>query len=171
MGEVVDGDPVARLARGAPEELPGALRVGGQRPLEQAEGEPAGLEVRLAEQAIGDEQQRRRPVAAGLAAEPARDRRQERPADAVDRADAGRDVAHALLVLRVREALQPAPKGARERVRIADVVGERGPERLGRGLAGGDERDRALGRRARGRRRRCVIAGAVRAAGRSVERP
>ena len=60
VGERVDGDPVAGLAGGAAEELPGPLGLVGERPLEQAEGEPAGLELGLAEEAVGEEQERRR---------------------------------------------------------------------------------------------------------------
>ena len=41
VGERVDGDPVAGLAGRAAQELPGPLGLGGERPLEEAEGEPA----------------------------------------------------------------------------------------------------------------------------------
>ena len=104
MGQRVDRDPVAGLARGATEELPGPLRLDGERPLEEAEGEPAGLELSLPEQAIGKEQQRGRPVLLRRVAEAALDGGQERPADAVDGADAGRDPLLAGEVLRVGEA-------------------------------------------------------------------
>ena len=150
VGEVVDGDPVARLTRRPPEELPGAFRVGGEGPLEQPEGEPARLEMWFAEQAVRDEQQLGGPFATGLVPEPAAHGGQERPPDAVDRADPGADELHPFLVFRVCEALQSAAKGGRERVRVADVVREGAAERFGRGLAGGHERDRALGGRARG---------------------
>ena len=53
--------PASRAA--AAEELPGALGLARERPLEEAEGEPARLELGLAEQAVGDEQERRRAVA------------------------------------------------------------------------------------------------------------
>ena len=75
VGEVVDGDPVARLARRPSEELPGAFRVGGEGPLEQPEGEPARLEMGFAEQPVRDEQQLGGPLAAGLVPEPAARRR------------------------------------------------------------------------------------------------
>ena len=46
VGEGVDRDPVVRPARAAAaEQLPGALRVGANGPLEQAEREPARLDV------------------------------------------------------------------------------------------------------------------------------
>ncbi len=84
VGEVVDGDPVARLTRRPSEELPGAFRVGGEGPLEQPEGEPACLEVGFAEQPIRDEQQLGGPLATGRVPEPATHGGQERPPDAVD---------------------------------------------------------------------------------------
>ena len=54
MGEAVDRDPVAGLPGRAAQELPGAFRVLGQEPVEEAEREPARLELRLVEQAVGD---------------------------------------------------------------------------------------------------------------------
>ena len=59
MGQRIDGDPVAGLAGGAAQQLPGPLGLGGEGPLEEAEGEPARLELALVEEAIGDEQERR----------------------------------------------------------------------------------------------------------------
>ena len=56
VGEAVDGDPVAGLAGRPAEELPGPLGVVDDEPLEEAEREPARLELGLAEQAVGDEQ-------------------------------------------------------------------------------------------------------------------
>ena len=56
VGERIDRDPVAGLARGPAQELPGALGLGRERALEQAEREPARFEAVLAEQAVGDEQ-------------------------------------------------------------------------------------------------------------------
>ena len=151
VGEVVDGDPVAGLAGAPPEELPGALRVGGEGPLEQPEGEPARLEMRLAEQPIGDEQQRRGPLAAGRVPEPAARRR---PAAASGRRGPGRSRAR-------RTAARPGTRGrrgarargeGRSRTRPGRRRARRGaPELLGRRLAGGDEGDRALGGRARAR--------------------
>ncbi len=111
MGERIDRDPVVGLARGPAEELPGALGLGRERPLEQAEGEPAGFEAVLAEQAVGDEQERRGPILAGGLAEAARDRGHQRPADAVDRPDARGDPLGALEVLRIGEALEAAAQG------------------------------------------------------------
>ena len=65
MCERIDRDPVARFAGGAAQQLPGALRIVGDEALEEPEGEPAWLELRLAQQAIGDEQPAAGAVAPG----------------------------------------------------------------------------------------------------------
>ena len=107
VGQRVDGDPVARLARRATQELPGPLGLRGEGALEQAEGEPAGLELELVEEAIGEEQEGRRPVTARRVAEPALDRGEERPADAVDGADPGRDALLSGEVVRIGQIGEP----------------------------------------------------------------
>ena len=133
MGQVVDRDPVGSLARTAAQELPGPLRLGRERPFEEREGEPARLEVLLAEQAIGDEQQRGRAVAARRLPETADDGREQRPADAVRRAEARRDDLLALEVLRIGQGRRgPSRRAAAKRVGILEVVGQavtRGPRR------------------------------------------
>ena len=63
-----------------------------------------------------------------------------------------------VVVLGIGERGEPGSKGAREGVGIADEVGERGAERLGVGLVGGDERDGALRWSGSRRPRRRVIA-------------
>ncbi len=64
-------------------------------------------------------------------------------------ADAGGDGAHALAILGIGEALETVAEGCRERVRVADLVRERGAEGLGVRFAGRHERDGTLRRRAR----------------------
>ena len=118
----------------------------------------------LAEQAVGDEQERRRPDVAGRAAEAAGDGGHQRPADAVDGADAGGDALLALEVLRVGERAQAGDERRRERVGVVDVVGEarrRGPRR------------RACGRRRRRTARAvtALVGAAVAVAARARRRP
>ena len=167
MGQVVDRHPVIGLASRPAEQLPGSLRFRGEGPLEQPEGKPAGLEVGLAEEAIGDEQQRRGGVAPRFVAEATGDRGQQRPPDAEDRADTGGDKLHAFLVLGVGEPFQPASQRRCERVRVADQLRQVEAERLGVGLVGGHEFDGALGRGAGAcgcRRHRATPAGSGREA-------
>ena len=133
-GRGVHGDPVAGLARRAPQELPGALRVGAERALEQAEREPARLEAVLAEQPVGDEEQRGGPDIAGRAAEAAGDRRHQRPADAVDGADPRGDPLLPVEVLRVGEGPEAGHERRGEGVGVVDVVRQAGAEGLGAGL-------------------------------------
>jgi hypothetical protein len=56
VGEGIDGRPVARIASGTAEELPASFRIVGDEAVEQPEGKPAGLELRLVEQAVGEVQ-------------------------------------------------------------------------------------------------------------------
>ena len=107
VGQRIDGDPVAGLAGGATHQLPGALGLGGQRPFEETEGEPARLELALVEEAIGDEQEGRRRRALRGVPEAALDGGEQRPADAVDGPDPGRDPLLPGQVLRVRERREP----------------------------------------------------------------
>ena len=131
VGERVDRDPVARLAGGAAQELPGALGLAGERPLEEAEGEPAGLELVLAEQAVGDEQERRRRGRARVASRNPRwtaARSGQRtpwtaPIPGATRCCPARYSGSA-------RRRRPAGQGGRERVGIVRMVGEamrRGP--------------------------------------------
>ena len=83
-------------------------------PLEQAEGEPAHLELGLA--GTGDRRRTRRPPTGSRrvrVAEAAGDRGEERPAHAEHRPDAGRDPALARRVLRVGEARGSRAPGLR----------------------------------------------------------
>ena len=121
MGEAVDGDPVAGLAGGPAQELPGPLGLGGQRPLEQPEGEPARLEVVVAQQAVGDEQERPDGIAPRGAPEPARHGGQQRPANAVVGPRPGRHEVLAGLVLRVGQGREARRAGAR-RTRPASLA-------------------------------------------------
>ena len=66
VGEGVDGDPVAGLAGGPAEELPGPFGLGRERSLQEPEREPAWFQaIGSAEEPIGDEEQRRRALIAG----------------------------------------------------------------------------------------------------------
>ena len=155
MGQRVDGDPVAGLARGAAQELPGPLGLGGERPLEEAEGEPAGLELgsRKSRSATNSSGVGRSPRVA--LRKPRCDGGEERPADAVDGADARRDALLAGEVVGIGERRRGRAVSA-----VANASGSlmssarRRAERLGRVAVCGDERDGAGGRLARGRRRR-----------------
>ena len=102
--ERVDRDPVTSLASRPAEELPRALGLDRERALEEAEGEPAGLELLLAEEPIGHEQERRRAIAARRVPEATRHGSEERPADAVDEPEAGRDALLACEVVRIGES-------------------------------------------------------------------
>ena len=82
------------LAGGPPEELPRPLGVVDDEPLEETEREPAGLELRLPEQAIGEKQPGRRPLARGSPRGiPRWIASMQRPAHAVGVADARSDPA------------------------------------------------------------------------------
>ena len=109
VGERVDGDPVARLAGRPAQELPAALRISGQEPVEQAEGEPAQLELAFVEEAVGQLEVARRPFRPGRLAEAAVDSRAERPAHAEGRPESGRDP---LLALEVLGIGQPGEAGS-----------------------------------------------------------
>ena len=114
-----------------------------EQPIEEAEGEPALLERRLAEEAVGDGEPAGRAIAAGGLAEAALDGREQRPAHAVDGADAGRDALLAGQVLGIGEALE-ARSGAHPRTRRDRRSAPPGPaEGLGAGSPLGDEGDRA----------------------------
>ena len=121
MGERVDRDPVAGLTRGAAHQLPRPLRLHGQRPFEDPEGEPARLEVILVEQAIGQEQEGRRTVVLRGDPETARDGGHQRPADAVDGTETGCDTLLSLEVCGVGELREPGDERVRERVRVVEV--------------------------------------------------
>ena len=123
-----------------------------ERALEEAEGEPAGLELLLAEEPVGDEQERRRAIAARGVPEAAGDGGEERPADAVDEPEAGRDALLAGEVLRIGERAEAGGQRPREAVGVVGELGEGRAEGLGRLAMGGDERDGALGDLAPGRR-------------------
>ena len=146
MRQVVDRDPVGSLAGTAAQELPCPLRLGRERPFQEREGEPASFEVLLAEQAIGDEQQRGRPVAAGRLPETADDGREQRPADTVRRAQARCHELLAREVLRIGQGGEALAESVGERIGILEVVGQLDTEGLGGRLVVGDERDGA-GRR------------------------
>ena len=132
VGERVDGDPVARLAGGPADELPGPLRlVGDQSARAVPKANQRGSSSRLAEEAVGDEEPRARAIAAGRLAEAALDGLDQRPADADDGADPGRDPALALEVLRVGER----PRGrcaGRRRTRPGRRSARRGRRRAPR---------------------------------------
>ena len=117
-----------------------------ERPLEEAEGEPAGLELGLAEQAIGDEQERRRAVACGSrcgsrAATAARSGQRTPWIGPMP----GRDALLAVEVLRVGEAGEAARQGA-PRTRPDRWSSRRAMRRAPRPARGGRRRTR---RRAR----------------------
>jgi hypothetical protein len=125
VGQRVDGDPVARLARGAAQQLPGPLGLGGERPLEEAEGEPAGLELASRKRRSATNRSGvGRPC--GALRKPRCDGGEQRPADAVDGADAGRDPLLAGEVVRVGEPASPR-SGRGEAVRVVAEVGEAVP--------------------------------------------
>ena len=153
-GRGVDGDPVAGLAGGPAQELPGPLGLVGEGPLEQPEGEPARLEVRLAEQAVGEEQEGRRALAAGRVPEAARDGRDERPADAVDGADArARRAAGPRGTRGRRGRCSPRSRAAAKPSGSLVRSARSAAERLGRGACARRRR------RQRGRSPRCRSAG------------
>ena len=158
--ERVDRDPVAGFASGAAEELPGPLGLDVERPLEEAEGEPARLELRLVEEPVGDEEERRRAHAAGRVAEAALDGSHQRPADAVDRADArARPAAGRRGTPGSARRCEPLRQGRGEAVRVVGELGQGRAERLGGVAVGGHERD-GVGRGLaanRGRRSRVAV--------------
>ena len=105
VGERVDGRPLAGGAALGADELPGALRLVADRPLEDPVREPVELDdaARGARRAAMS-----RRVDEGTprvaARRPLPTAREERLADAEDGPDARRDHLHALEVLGVREA-------------------------------------------------------------------
>ena len=145
MGERVNRDPVAGFAGGAANKLPGALRLGVERPLEQIEGEPARLEMVLPEQPVREEQETRGAVAFGRVPEPSRHGCHQRPADAVEGRDAGCDPPLAFEVLGVGESPEAGRQRVSERVGVLDEVGEVRAERFGARSAIGDEGDGSRG--------------------------
>ena len=114
---------------GAAQELPGAFRVRGERPLEQREREPARLEVRRsrnsrsARNSSGDGRSRRVRLT-----EPADDGAQQRPADTEARAEARGDELLAGEVLRVGQIAQARAEGGGERIGVLEMVGQRGAQ-------------------------------------------
>ena len=134
----VDGDPVTGLARATPEELPGSLRIGRQRALEDVEGEPASLQVGLPEEPIRDVQERGRRIVACGRAEPSLERTEVRRSDPVDGPESGGDAILACPVRTIREGSQAGIQGSREGIGIADPVGEGGADRFCIGLPLGD---------------------------------
>ena len=94
-----------------------------------------------------------RPVTARRVAEPALHGGEERPADAVDGADAGRDALLPGEVVGIGQIGEAAPQRCGERVRVVGQVGEGRAERLGRIASLGDERDGPGGHLALGRGR------------------
>ena len=151
----IDGDPVAGLAGGAAQELPGPLGLGVERPLEEAEGEPARLELRLVEEAIGDEQERRRR---GRRASRCGTRAGRRPAAASGRRGPRRSRARRAAG---RRGTSGSARAARPRVSAAAkpsgslVKSARAAPSASAGVAmGGHERDGVGGGLAPGRGRR-----------------
>ncbi len=138
-GEVVHGDPVGRLPGRPAQELPGPFRIRDQGAFEDREGEPARLELGLAEEPVGDEQERGRPIVTGGATEAANDRGEERSADAVDRAETRSDANLARAIRRVGQTSQAIAQGLRERIGLADALRDRRAERLGGREMGIDE--------------------------------
>ena len=165
VGERVDGDPVTGFAGRATEELPGPLGLDRERALEEAEGEPAGLELH----ARGRADRRRTGVAsvvrrgsrcgsrAGLRRGAASGRRGRRRCRA-------RCAAARRGTPDRRACARPACQGASRSASGSLLrLGERGAERLGRVAMGGDECDGpgghlALGRGRRSRSRACARA-------------
>ena len=141
----IDGDPVAGLAGGAAHQLPGALGLGGQRSFEETEGEPACLELALMEEPIGDEQEGRRRGALGGVPEAALDGGEQRPADAVDGPDPGRDPLLSGQVLRVRERRE-ARRSGRSRNLQGRCCSRRASRRAPRRHRDGRPRTRPRGR-------------------------
>ncbi len=151
-GEAVDGDPVTRLLARPPQELPGALRLLDERPVEEAEGEPTDLQLGFVEEAIREREQERGMVALRRRPEAASDRRLERRADTERRTYPWRDALLAGSVLVVGELRQPRSQGGHERLRILGDPAELAAEPLrARGAVGheraGTERDLARHRR------------------------
>ena len=166
--ERVDGDPVGGLPRRRAEELPGPLGLGVERPLEQAEREPARLDARArgagGRRGRGAVDGRSRRVAA---LEARADRDQQRPADAVGRPDAGRDAALALEVRRVGELVEARSRRlAAKRVRVVDVLGRAARAEL----FGPRPRRSATNAPARSRDRAGVVAAVIGAAPSGVHR-
>jgi hypothetical protein len=155
VGQRVDRDPVAGFARGAAKELPGSFRLAIQRAVKEAEGEPAMLQLRLTEEAVGEEEQRRRAFLSGRLAEAPRHGRQQGPANAKKRPDAGR---HSLLageIVGVGQLGQAAADRRCERVGIVRQLGKGAAQRFRRAPALGHQRNCTGGGGARRRGRRC----------------
>ena len=93
--------------------LPRALRLGGDRAVEQVVGQPVQLEDLAAEQRVGDVEDGGRPIVTSGGAEPAAHGGEQRLAHAEQGADARGDAALALEVLGVREARQARTDGRR----------------------------------------------------------
>ena len=150
VGQIVDGDPIVRLAGGAAQELPGQLGLGRERPVQEAEGEPARFQALVAQQAVGDGQERPGRIVAGRAPEAAGDRADERTADAIGRAEPRRHEMLTGVVGRVGQGLEALVQTIDEGRGVVAPLGQLGPQRARRLEARGHEGLRSLGRRADG---------------------
>ena len=139
MGQAVDRDPVAGLAGGPAQELPGALGVLGQEPVEHAEREPARLELRLRVEPGRDLEIAGGALAPGRGPEPALDGGRERPAHAIQTADPRGDALGASQVLGVGQLPEAGRQRVGECIGVGDEVGQTRAQRLGGRSAFGDE--------------------------------
>ena len=142
MGKGVDGDPVGRITRCATDELPCSLGVVVDEPFEEAEGEPAGLELGFPQQAVRDFEPAGGPIAPRRFTEAPLDRLDQGPADPMQQADPGGDPTLPVEIVRIRESREPIPESRCERTRIRDLVGKRPAKLLGGWPPAGDERVR-----------------------------
>ena len=141
--------PASRAARRS--ELPGALGIVRQEPVEQAEGEPARLELGLREQAAGELEVTDGALAPRRRPEAALDGGGQRPAHPVGAPDARCDPLGPGPVVGIGQSAEPPREGRGERVGVADQLGQPRAERLRSRLAFGDQLDGTGGdRRATG---------------------
>ena len=148
MGEGVDGDPVAGLPGGAAQELPGALGILGQEPVEQAEREPARLELGLGVQPGGDLEVAGRALARVAVRNP-----RSTAAVSGQRTPYVRPIPGAIRWVPARysgsaSVRKPAVRVVGEGIGVADEIGQRcRPRASAAGLRSATKRDRARGHR------------------------
>ena len=153
VGQVVDRDPVVGLGGGTPEELPRALGLAGQGPLEGRDREPARLSL--------GSRSRRSHTGSSSAGDARRDAFsnpfRRRPGAACARRGSGRSRARRTpgrRGTRDRRARRRPPTGApRTRPGSAELARELLPELRRPGLARGEDRPRVLARGRPGRDR------------------
>ena len=124
--------------------MPASLRIVEHEPLQEAEREPAKLELLFAEQAIDQKKPLPGAFTARFLAKSALDGLDQRPTNAKNRAKTGRDAMLSGLVVGVRKCAKAVGQGPGEVVRVARPLGKRSTQLLGGRPPVGDQLGRPL---------------------------